>query len=85
VLQLTDYLCEKAPAAGLEVFSSRRPGDGSGIVALTKPGAPPKDVMKRCRDAGVVVNVRGGRLRVSPHAYNTEGEIDRFLDVVRSV
>jgi selenocysteine lyase/cysteine desulfurase len=85
VLQLTDYLCEKAPAAGLEVFSSRRPGDGSGIVALATPGAPPKDVMKRCRDAGVVVNVRGGRLRISPHAYNTEGEIDRFLDVVRSV
>lgn len=83
VLQLTDYLCEKAPSAGLEVFSSRRPGDGSGIVSLTRPGVPQKDVMKRCRDAGVVVNVRGGRLRVSPHAYNTEDEIDRFLDVVR--
>ncbi len=83
VLQLTDYLCERAASAGLEVFSSRRPADKSGIVSLTKPGVPPKDLMRRCRDAGVVINVRAGRLRVSPHAYNTEAEIDRFLDVVR--
>lgn len=83
VLELTDYLCERAPAAGLEVYSSRRPNDRSGIVSLASPDAVPKELMKRCRDAGVVINVRGGRLRVSPHAYNTEDEIDRFLDVVR--
>jgi selenocysteine lyase/cysteine desulfurase len=83
VLGLTDYLCERAALAGLGVFSSRRPGDGSGIVSLTKAGVPPKDLVRRCRDAGVVINVRAGRPRVSPHAYNTEAEIDRFLDVVR--
>lgn len=82
VLALTDYLCEHALAAGLEVFSSRRSGDRSGIVSLVKPGADPKPLMRRCREAGIVVNVRAGRLRVSPHAYNTEDEIDRFLDVV---
>ena len=43
---------------------------------------PPKELMKRCRAAGVVVNVRAGRVRVSPHAYNTEDEIGRFLDAV---
>ncbi len=84
VLALTDYLCEKASSVGLEVFSSRRGSDRSGIVSLASPGVPPKDVMRRCRDAGVVINVRAGRLRVSPHAYNTEAEIDRFLDVVKS-
>jgi cysteine desulfurase/selenocysteine lyase len=83
VLHLTDHLCERAASVGLEVFSSRRAGDGSGIVSLTRPGIPPKDVMRRCRDAGIVVNVRAGRLRVSPHAYNTEAEIDHFLDVVK--
>jgi selenocysteine lyase/cysteine desulfurase len=35
--------------------------------------------MKRCRAAGVVVNNRADRVRVSPHAYNTEAELDRFL------
>ena len=83
VLELTDYLCDRAPAAGLEVFSSRLPGDKSGIVSLTTAGREPKDVFKRCKAAGVVVNVRAGRVRVSPHAYNTEAEIDRFLEAAK--
>jgi selenocysteine lyase/cysteine desulfurase len=83
VLELTDYLCDKALSVGLEVFSSRQGSDRSGIVSLTKPGTAPKEVMKKCRDAGVVVNVRAGRVRVSPHAYNTEAEIDRFIEVVK--
>jgi cysteine desulfurase/selenocysteine lyase len=84
VLELTDYLCEKAPAAGAEVFSSRAVEEKSGIVSLLTPGKDPKLVMKQCRDAGVVVNVRGGRVRVSPHCYNTVEDLDRFLDVLRA-
>lgn len=83
VLDLTDHLCDRARSAGLEVFSSRRAGDSSGIVSLTVPGTEPKAVMKRCREAGVIVNARAGRVRVSPHAYNTEAELDRFVDAVR--
>ena len=85
VLDLTDDLCDRAGSAGLEVFSSRLASDKSGIVSLTKPGAEPKAVFKRCREAGVVVNVRAGRVRVSPHAYNTTDEIDRFLAAAREV
>ena len=84
VLELTDYLCEKIPAAGAEVFSSRSAGEGSGIVSLLTPGRDPKGLMHQCRSAGVVVNVRGGRLRVSPHAYNTPEEIDRLVEVLAS-
>lgn len=80
VLALTDELCEAAARRGWEVFSSRRPGDASGIVSLARPGVDPVAVMKRCRDAGVVVNARGGRVRVSPHGYNTPAELHRFLD-----
>lgn len=83
VLNLTDYLCERAAAAGCEVFSSRAGNDRSGIVSLTKPGADSKDLMKRCRAAGVVVNNRANRLRVSPHAYNTTDEIDRLTAVLK--
>lgn len=83
VLELTDYLCDRALSHGLEVYSSRRAGDRSGIVSLTVPGADPKDVMKRCRAAGVVVNARVGRVRVSPHCYNTTDDLDRFLAAAR--
>ena len=40
--------------------------------------------MARAKSAGVAVNVRGGRLRVSPHAYNTEAEIDLLADILRT-
>jgi selenocysteine lyase/cysteine desulfurase len=81
VLELTDYLCERALAAGLEVFSSRRPGDCSGIVSLALAGDV-KEWVRRCRAAGIVVNQRAGRLRVSPHCYNTHEEIDRLVELL---
>src|SRR5262249_45752154 len=61
VEELTDYLCAKAPAAGLEVFSSRRPGEKSGIVSLAAPGLDVRQAVKRCRERGVVINQRAGR------------------------
>jgi selenocysteine lyase/cysteine desulfurase len=83
VLGLTDRLCEKAARAGLEVTSSRRGDDRSGIVALMVPGArPPDEVVRALRAEGVVINHRGGRLRVSPHAYNTPDEVDRLVQLL---
>ena len=82
VLELTDYLCERAPATGLEVFSSRAAGEKSGIVSLAAPGADVRALVRRCRERGVVINCRAGRLRVSPHCYNTTEEIDRFVATV---
>jgi cysteine desulfurase / selenocysteine lyase len=83
VLALTDYLCDRALSLGWRVFSSREPGEKSGIVSLIHPTLSAAEVMKRCRTAGVIVNNRAERVRVSPHAYNTEDEIDRFLSAAR--
>jgi cysteine desulfurase/selenocysteine lyase len=80
VIGLTDYLCDRAVSLGWRVFSSRSEGEKSGIVSMLHPTLPPDEVVKRCRAAGVIVNNRADRVRVSPHAYNTEGEIDRFLN-----
>jgi selenocysteine lyase/cysteine desulfurase len=78
VQALTDHLCEQAPRAGLQVCSSRRPGEWSGIVSLRAPGDV-KEIVKRCRAEGVAINQRAGRLRISPHAYNSHEEIDRLV------
>lgn len=81
--ELTDYLCQRAQPRGWTVYSSRKAGERSAIVSLIHPTLPSAEVMKRCRAAGVVVNDRADRVRVGPHAYNTEDELDRFLDVAR--
>jgi selenocysteine lyase/cysteine desulfurase len=83
VLGLTDSLCEKAARAGFEVYSSRRPGDKSGIVSLVLPGIEPRQAVRQCRSQGIVINQRAGRVRVSPHCYNTEAELDRLIGVLR--
>ncbi|MFO0802527.1 MAG: aminotransferase class V-fold PLP-dependent enzyme [Gemmataceae bacterium] len=82
VLELTDHLCENAARAGLTVFSSREPNERSGIVSMEKPRVPPEVIVKICREAGIIVNFRGGRLRVSPHAYNTMEEIEKLIRVI---
>ena len=38
--------------------------------------------VRHCREHGLVINQRAGRLRVSPHCYNTTDEIDRLLDLL---
>jgi len=83
VVALTDYLCERAIGRGWKLYSSRANGEKSGIVSLIHSSLPAAEVMKRCRTAGVIVNNRADRVRVSPHAYNTEAEIDRFLESAR--
>jgi cysteine desulfurase/selenocysteine lyase len=79
VMELTDYLCEQASRIGLRVFSSRLTQDKSGIVSLTAPGFDPRAVVRSCRAENIVINHRAGRIRVSPHCYNSLDELDRLL------
>jgi selenocysteine lyase/cysteine desulfurase len=83
VLELTDHLCQRAAAVEFEVFSSRLPDDRSGIVSLTVPGREPRELVRRCKEEQIVVNQRSGRLRVSPHCYNTPAELDHLVEVLR--
>ncbi len=83
VTSLTDYLCDRASRRGWSIFSSRSTGEKSGIVSLVCPSLSASEVQTRCRAAGVIVNNRADRVRVSPHAYNTTDEIDRFLEAAR--
>jgi selenocysteine lyase/cysteine desulfurase len=84
VFEITDYLCDRAERAGFEVYSSRRPEDKSAIVSLVV-AKDARELVRRCRKHGLVINQRGGRIRVSPHCYNTTEEIDRLLQVLVEV
>ncbi len=82
VIELTDYLCEQLGRTGFDVYSSRKPEDKSGIVSVQAPGRDPRQVVRVCRQRGIVVNQRAGRIRISPHAYNTRDELDRLLNAL---
>ena len=84
IIELTDDLCRRlGDKPHLEVFSSRLPGDKSGIVSVAYKD--PAELAKKfhgCREAGVIVNRRAGRLRVSPHCYNSLDEIERLVELM---
>lgn len=87
VWQHVDRLCQRAcdslEELGATVVSDRSPGGRSGIVAFTVDGVPATLLLEALRDRGIACAARGGALRISPHGYNTEQEIDQLTDAVR--
>jgi selenocysteine lyase/cysteine desulfurase len=83
VLELTDLLCDRLNESGFDVYSSRRPEDKSGIVSIQPGSCDPRVLVRRCREAGIVINQRAGRVRVSPHAYNTADELERTVAALK--
>jgi selenocysteine lyase/cysteine desulfurase len=78
VLDRADAVRKLAEAAGWSVFGSRSPRDVAGIVALEHPRVDPREAAHALRRQGIVVACRRGRLRVSPHFYNNDEDLERF-------
>jgi selenocysteine lyase/cysteine desulfurase len=82
VLDLTDAICHRLPEIGAINTSEREPEHASGVVSFDLPGRNLAEVRRQCRQRQVILSCRGGRLRVSPHAYNNADDIDRLFDAL---
>ena len=83
VLEITGFACERLKSIGASVASHRNEEKRcSGIVAFEIPGKDPQALRKQCLDAGVALGCRSGRLRISPHAYANESDIERLVDAL---
>lgn len=49
------------------------------FLGLRFPDGPPPGLIERLREEAVYISQRGDALRVSPHLYNTRGDIDRLF------
>jgi selenocysteine lyase/cysteine desulfurase len=54
------------------------------ILSLGFPSGMPQNLIARLAAEKVFVAPRLGRLRISPHVYNDEADVDRFIDVFRA-
>ena len=54
------------------------------MVGLQVSGGPEPDLAQRLADRGVHVSIRGDVVRVAPHVYNHDGDIDRLFDALRA-
>ncbi|HEV8572229.1 MAG TPA: aminotransferase class V-fold PLP-dependent enzyme [Actinomycetota bacterium] len=82
--ELTDHVMERADAMKLPV---RTPRDrkGRGGVVNVGVGQGATDIVEALYEEDVCVDARGDGIRVSPHFFNTEADIDRLFDVLKEL
>ncbi|HEX2680738.1 MAG TPA: aminotransferase class V-fold PLP-dependent enzyme [Candidatus Dormibacteraeota bacterium] len=77
---LTGRILERCDQAGVKTFTPREREKRCGIVTLECD--QPEGVEARLHAAGVIVDSRPGRIRLSPHWCVTEEELERGMDLV---
>jgi selenocysteine lyase/cysteine desulfurase len=84
ILQITDQACERLQSLGARVVSRRTAPQKSGIVSFEMPGKDHDEVRAHCLAQHVALSHRGGCLRISPHAYNSDEDLDRLIAALQS-
>jgi len=79
----TDGIAIRAEAMGLETAPAH--ARSPHMLGIFKPGGFGPDLPERLAQGKVHVSVRGSTIRIAPHVYNTEADIDRLFDVLESV
>jgi selenocysteine lyase/cysteine desulfurase len=84
VLDLAGRLASGLVERGYEVVEPwpRSRAESSGIVSFRKPGASHLEVLRDLTAARVIARTHRDFVRLSPHFYNTEDEIERVLEVL---
>ncbi len=79
ILTLTEMLASGLTERGHMVTSPREEGERSGILCFRHRNMHPEQLITHLLAGGVVVSLRDGSVRLSPHLYNSEEEIERFF------
>ena len=85
ILHLSSLLTEALPLIpGVRLFSPADPAERSGIVTVALgPATDAERVFKALLERNVTVSLREGKLRYSPHFYNSSADIERAVEETR--
>jgi selenocysteine lyase/cysteine desulfurase len=64
---------------GVTVLGPEDPRRWSGIVSCRSAGTGTRELVACLTDAGIVCAARGGAVRLSPHFYNNDSEMERVI------
>jgi len=82
ILSLTAYAAEKLEAKGYLVMSPCDDSRRAGLVLFQHPSHANEIILNALTEACVTAAVRGGKVRFSPHFYNTIEEMDRAVSAL---
>lgn len=80
LLELGAYLCERLQERDYHIVSSRRPGEASAIIACRHERYTAEQLYQQLDAQRIITTARLGRLRISPHFYNTKDDLDRLIE-----
>jgi selenocysteine lyase/cysteine desulfurase len=83
VLELAELAGQRLQQAGAVLHRPAPREHRSGIVSFELPGHAPQALRQACLARGVALACRAGKLRISPHAYNDEGDLERLVAALR--
>lgn len=81
ILRLTDHLITAVKNLGLKLQTPEELQHRSGIVNFKID--KPQKMAEKLKNKGIVVSARAHGIRVSPHFYNTEEEIDKLIEEIK--
>jgi kynureninase len=83
--ELTSLIIEKADEAHLEVLSPRADDRRGGLVRVRVPGGRPnaERILHELFKRNVVLDQRGDALRISPHFFSTEQDIEHCFEELK--
>ena len=82
VLALTGFLIGKLKEKEYQIVSSLIPEERSGIVCFRSRKHSSAELCKLLKDNSIIVADRAQSVRVSPHFYNSEEEIEQMMEVL---
>ena len=80
ILSLKNEMRKRFIAMDYKIVTPFEPPQ-SGILTVRPPGNEQK-VYQRLREANVIVSLRSGALRFSPHFYNTKDEVEKIFKIL---
>jgi selenocysteine lyase/cysteine desulfurase len=77
---MTNRIAERAIELDLKVAPAHLRGPH--LMGLRFPEGVPTDLVEALSENNIYVSVRGDSIRISPHLYNTENDIDRLFEIL---
>lgn len=78
----TDAIATRAAAMGLEVAPAAHRAPH--MLGLRHPNGFPADLPAKLAQAKIYASARGDSIRIAPHVYNTDEEVERLFQVLQT-